>query len=101
MHDKLFENPVFVESGPFTIREIASVNDALDFLDEWPDELRDLVFQTIHSTCLAAHDGRYPVAAAREAFAKWARRANIAADDAQNPAWMLAPGKTGYGGLQA
>jgi hypothetical protein len=35
MEDKSFGNPVFVRTGERLVQEIASVHDALDFLDEW------------------------------------------------------------------
>lgn len=45
MNDKFFGSPVFVKDGQFTIAEIASIADALDFLDEWPLELQDILIR--------------------------------------------------------
>lgn len=47
MNDKLFDRPVFVKGGSFTIVEIASLRDAIDFLDEWPVELQDVPYDAI------------------------------------------------------
>jgi hypothetical protein len=88
MNDKTFGSPVFVKDGSFVIQEILSVGDALDFLDESQRALH------------AAHDGRYPVSAAREAFASWARSAKILEDVSTTPPWMTAP-KAGRGGVPA
>ncbi|MEQ1954869.1 hypothetical protein [Mesorhizobium sp. CN2-181] len=47
MNDELFDSPVFVKGGSFTIDEIASLRDAIDFLEEWPVELQNLPYETI------------------------------------------------------
>jgi len=46
MSDRLFDSPVFVKDGPFLVREIASLGDAFDFLDQWPEHDRDLIHET-------------------------------------------------------
>jgi hypothetical protein len=35
-HGQPVETPVFVKGGEHLIQEIRSLDDALDFLDEWP-----------------------------------------------------------------
>lgn len=100
MNDKIFETPVFVKGGSFTIVEITSLHDAIDFLDEWPLELQDVPFETIRRACCSALDGSYPLGSARENFAKWAKAANILEDIASIPAWMTGP-KSGTGGVLA
>lgn len=100
MNDKIFDSSVFVKDGRFTIAEIASIADALDFLDEWPTELQDILYQTTKRICHSAHDGRHPLDAARNAFAQWAKSANILEDIAPIPAWMTGP-KSGPGGVLA
>ena len=100
MNDKIFDSSVFVKDGRFTIAEIASIADALDFLDEWPIELQDILYQTTKRICHSAHDDRYPLDAARNAFAQWAKSANILEDIAPIPAWMTGP-KSGPGGVLA
>ena len=54
MNDKLFDSPVFVKGGKFTIVEIASLHDAIDFLDEWPVELQDVPYTTIRRALFSA-----------------------------------------------
>lgn len=100
MNDKTFGSPVFVKDGSFVIQEILSVADALDFLDEWPRKRRGVIYETAQRALHAAHDGRYPVSAAREAFASWARSAKILEDVSTTPPWMTAP-KAGRGGVPA
>lgn len=100
MNDRFFDSPVFVKDGQFTIVEIASIADALDFLDEWPNELQDVVYETTKRVCQSAHDGHHPLTSARDAFARWAKSANILEDIAPIPAWMTGP-KPGPGGVPA
>jgi Protein of unknown function (DUF982) len=76
MIDKRFESPVFVRNGEL-IQEIAHIEDALYFLDDWPEKRRGPIYETARRACHAAFDGRYPMDAAREAFAGWARLARI------------------------
>lgn len=98
MNDKLFDSPVFVKEGSFTIVEIASLHDAIDFLEEWPVELQDVPYETIRHACYAALDGSHPLSSARDNFAKWAKTANILEDLPSIPAWMTGPNPGPRGG---
>jgi hypothetical protein len=40
MNDRMFENPVFVRVGNSLIQEMACLEDALEFLYEWPKKRR-------------------------------------------------------------
>ena len=100
MNDKLFDSPVFVKGGSFTIVEIASLRDAIDFLDEWPIELQDVPYDAIRRACYSALDGTHPLGSARDNFAKWAKAANILEDLQTVRAWMTGP-KSGPGGVLA
>jgi hypothetical protein len=100
MNDKLFDSPVFVKGGSLTIVEIASLRDAIDFLEEWPIELQDVPYETILRACYSALDGNHPLSTARDNFARWARDANILEDLPSVPAWMTGP-KSGPGGVLA
>lgn len=40
MSVKMFDNPVFVKDGGHVIKEVASLEDALEFLYRWPEETR-------------------------------------------------------------
>ena len=41
VRDRVFEAPVFVKDGKHLIQEIHSLDDALDFLEEWPLNRRE------------------------------------------------------------
>ena len=39
----LFNQPIFLDRGRY-VQEIATLEDALDFLEEWPENKRDLAY---------------------------------------------------------
>ncbi|WP_306460468.1 DUF982 domain-containing protein [Brucella cytisi] len=45
MSDRLFDSPIFVKDGKYLTREIASPADAIDFLYEWPQDDRDVIYE--------------------------------------------------------
>ena len=73
MNAKRFDCPVFVRYGDKLVQQIACLEDAFDFLDEWPEDRRGTIFETARRACHAAWDGRYPIDAARKAFEGWAQ----------------------------
>jgi hypothetical protein len=91
MLDKRFDEPVFVADGKLLVREIACIEDALDFMLDWPEERRGTIFETARRACSAAFDRRYPVAAARKAFSSWAKSANVLEDGTELLPWMVKP----------
>ena len=66
MSDRLFDSPVFVKDGPYLVREIASIGDALDFLYEWPAHDRDFIYETAWKACCDSHAGVKPVDVAQK-----------------------------------
>ncbi|RWJ04896.1 MAG: DUF982 domain-containing protein [Mesorhizobium sp.] len=60
-----------------TIREIASVEDALAFLNKWPASRRGPVFGCALNSCNAATAGQVKVEHARQAFTSFARITGI------------------------
>ncbi|MCO4318002.1 DUF982 domain-containing protein [Phyllobacterium sp. 21LDTY02-6] len=88
MNERIFDRPVFVRERPFIVREVASLDDALDFLDHWPEADRGLIYQTAWKACCDVFDGHKPLPVARHAFEGFAKRAGILEDaDAVLP-WM-------------
>lgn len=77
MNDRMFESPVFVKDRQGPTREVVCLEDALEFLYEWPKSRRGPIYQTALRAYQRAFDSGYPLSAAREAFAGFARSANI------------------------
>ncbi|MBS3652347.1 DUF982 domain-containing protein [Pseudaminobacter sp. 19-2017] len=77
MNPKTFEKPVYLKQGKYLVREITTVDEAIDFLEEWPEEKRDLIHETAYRTCLMAHDGQKPLGVARDAIRAFGKKKGI------------------------
>ncbi|MBZ9809931.1 DUF982 domain-containing protein [Mesorhizobium sp. BR1-1-9] len=100
MNDKMFEQPVLVKNGDFMIEEVACLEDAFEFLQNWPRNRRGPIFETALRACQRAYDGHVPASLARDAFAGFARSARILEDVSTSIPWMAGV-KTGRGGVSA
>jgi len=100
MNDRMFESPVFVKSGNSLIQEIACVEDALEYLYEWPKNRRGPIFQTALRACQRAFDSDYPRQAACDAFCGFAKAAKVLEDVSAPLPWMASANGRG-GGLPA
>ena len=99
MNDRMFDSPLFVKSGSSLIQEIACIEDALEFLYEWPKNRRGPIYHTALRACQRAFDSDYPRNAARDAFCGFAKAAKILEEVSVPPPWMAGVG--GRGGLAA
>ncbi|PZV34465.1 DUF982 domain-containing protein [Mesorhizobium kowhaii] len=90
MNSEAFSNPLFVKRAPYIVQEIASRADAIDFLNEWPGDRRDLIHEAALRACYDAYDGRKPVSTARNAFFGFAKRAAILEDATSAMQWLAA-----------
>ncbi|TGQ67413.1 DUF982 domain-containing protein [Mesorhizobium sp. M00.F.Ca.ET.186.01.1.1] len=88
MNDHLFKSPVFVKNATDLIQEIACLEDALEFLYEWPKNRRGPIYETALRACQRAFDSDYPLTAAREAFSGFAKAARVLEDIATPLPWM-------------
>lgn len=88
MSDRLFDKPVYVKSGRYLTLEIASIRDALMFLHEWPENDRDLIYDTAWKACCDAHDGIKPLIAAQNAIKGFARKRGILDEQKVSIPWM-------------
>ncbi|MDM7852376.1 DUF982 domain-containing protein [Pseudochrobactrum kiredjianiae] len=100
MSDRLFDKPVFVKSGSYLTLEIASIHDALIFLHEWPEDDRDLIYETAWKACCDAHDGVKPLEVARNAIKGFARKRGIL-DEPKGPIPWMSQSSTNDGQLSA
>ena len=97
--DVRFETPVYVADGPSVIREINTPSEALDFLDEWPEDDRDFSYDEVIDACRGALTLHAPMSMARLAFSKWAKD-NGVLEDISVPPWIIAS-RSGRGGMPA
>jgi hypothetical protein len=95
MSDRLFDSPIFVKDGKFLIREIAGPIDAIDFLYEWPQDDRDVVYEVAWSACCDAHSGQKPLIVAQNAFEGFARKRKILEKPEAAMPWMTSHGNGG------
>lgn len=77
MNDRVFDVPLFVKSGQHLIQEIATLDDAVDFLEDWPLNRRGPIYETALRACHRAYSRDVPLDVARNAFAGFARSAGI------------------------
>ena len=88
MSDRTFDNPLFVKDGNHLIQEITCLEDALEFLYEWPKNKRGPIHQTALRACQKVYERDYPLSSARDAFAGFAKSARILEDVAAPLPWM-------------
>jgi hypothetical protein len=68
MDDKRFVNPIYVADGPRMIRQISSLDDAINFLQAMPKPVNGTVQETALKACCRAASGQMSVDYARSAF---------------------------------
>lgn len=101
MSERTFDSPVFVRAAEGLIQEIACLDDALDFLDEWPEHRRGVIYETAKRACHQAFDGFVPLKVARDAFAGFARSVKIREDASGAMPWTAGTNTGQAGGLAA
>ncbi|WP_348629077.1 DUF982 domain-containing protein [Mesorhizobium sp. M4B.F.Ca.ET.017.02.2.1] len=101
MSERTFESPVFVRAAEGLIQEIACLEDAFDFLDEWPSHRRRIIYETAKRACCRAFDGSVPLQVARDAFAGFARSVKILEDVTTAMPWMAGAKMGQTGGVAA
>lgn len=52
MKAEVFSSPIFVKRATYLVQEIASLADAIEFLDEWPADRRDQAHETALRACI-------------------------------------------------
>lgn len=69
--------PVTVTVGLSGSRDLLTIGDLLDFLDEWPPARRGPIRENVRRLCLAALAQEVSAEEAREAFVAFARMMNV------------------------
>ena len=88
MSGKLFSRPVFIRMGKHLVHELATIDDAIEFLEDWPLRDRDLIHETVLRACIEAHDGYKPLNVARDAIRTFAVKKGILEDPASVMPWL-------------
>ncbi|HEV2503774.1 MAG TPA: DUF982 domain-containing protein [Mesorhizobium sp.] len=101
MNDRMFDSPVFVKNAHSLIQEIACLEDALEFLYEWPRSRRTPIYQTAVRACQQAFQSDYPLSYAKSAFEGFARSARILEEVSAPLPWMVGPNSGRGGGMIA
>ncbi|RWE21474.1 MAG: DUF982 domain-containing protein [Mesorhizobium sp.] len=85
-----FSSPIFVKRAAYIVQEIANLSDAIDFLNDWPEEQKDFAHQIALRACYDAYEGQKPISAAEQAFLDFAKSAAILEDPISAMQWMAA-----------
>ena len=89
MNERAFTNSVFLTKGRNFIQEIACLEEALEFLYDWPEERRGNSYATALRGWQRALEGDYPLWFARDAFASFAKWGKILDDASPPPPWVI------------
>ncbi len=79
MAGNLFDRPLFVKRKYF-IQEIECLDDTFDFLEDWPEEKRDITYEAILGACRDAVVGRFPPDAVRDNFERFLKKNGMLAE---------------------
>lgn len=79
-----FDHPIYAQHRHF-IQEITGLDDVFDFLEEWPQDSRDIVYEVIVDACRKAASGQLPVQAVAENFRRFLKKHNMLADVKEVP----------------
>ncbi|BAV52939.1 hypothetical protein MLTONO_p0469 (plasmid) [Mesorhizobium loti] len=90
MNAEDFSSPIFVKRAAYIVQEIATLADAIDFLNDWPEEQKDQIHEAALKACCGAYNGHKPLSAAHQAFLDFARSATILEDPVSAMQWMAA-----------
>jgi len=100
MNSKVFDKPVYLKERRDLVREITCLEDAIDFLEEWPERDRDIIHDATLKTCYMAFDGHKPVKIGRDAIRSFGEKKGILVKSPGVQPWMIRS-RSGGGRLSA
>lgn len=68
-----FDRPVYAQHKHF-VQEITGLDDVFDFLDEWPQEKRNLAYEVMMDACRKAANRELPVSVVSENFRRFLKQ---------------------------
>ncbi len=95
MESTTFAKPIYLKDGKALVREVTSVEDAVEFLVDWPEDKRDALHETTLRTCIMAHDGLKPTKVARDALRAFGAKKDILEKEPAVKPWMIQPSPGG------
>jgi len=78
MATTLFDRPLFVQRKHY-VEEIASLEEAFDLLEGWPDDKRGLAHDILMEACQKAANGEFPITAIRNNLERFLKKAELLA----------------------
>ena len=89
MINRSFAKPVYLWDKTHFVRELTCVEDAIEFLEEWPEGQRDIIHETALRACTKAFDGLVPVKVARDAMRGFGTKKGILERGPAVQPWMV------------
>ena len=98
MSKRNFDHPVYVKAAARgLIEEIGSLGDALEYLYDWPENRRGVIYTTALRACQRVTEDDYPLSAARDAFESFAKSTGVLAVVSGPLPWTRSGAKAGGG----
>ncbi|AHF82897.1 hypothetical protein RLEG3_14195 [Rhizobium leguminosarum bv. trifolii WSM1689] len=69
----IFEHPIYAQRKYF-VQEIAGLDDVFDFLDEWPQEKRDITYEVMLDACRKAANRQLPASVVAANFSRFLKK---------------------------
>jgi hypothetical protein len=69
----LFDKPLYAQRRYF-VQEITGLDDVFDFLNEWPQDKRNVAYDILSRYCHEAAGGRWPISAVRMNFERFLKQ---------------------------
>ena len=95
MITKMFDRPVYLRESKDVLREIMTLEEAIDFLEGWPEKQRDARYEAALKACRLADDGHTPLQFARDALRAFGSKKGILAKSKTVQPWMIKPMRGG------
>lgn len=94
---RTFDSPVYVRTGNTLIKEIWCLEDALEFLYDWPADRRGAIYETAVRACQSVIEHDYPLSDARAAFVGFVKSIGALEAVDTRAAWAVPSGQSSGG----
>ena len=101
MIERTFDSPVFVRAAKGLIQEINCLEDALEFLYDWPEDRRGTIYDAALRACQRGFKKALPLSTAKNAFIRFAHSEKIFEEVSTALPWIAGPNSPYRGGVPA